>query len=49
MGRTWLCERAPRNLAPIRIVNLLAVIRDDLIELLLFNPAVYDILLRLEV
>jgi len=49
LGCTWLCERAPRDFAPIRIVNILAVVRDDLIELLFFSPAVYDILLRLEV
>ena len=49
MGRTRLRERTPRHFAPIRIVNILAVVRDDLIEFLLFSPAVYDILLRLEV
>lgn len=34
MGRTRLCERAPWDFAPIRIANILAVVLDDLIELL---------------
>ena len=49
MGRTRFCERAPRDFTAIRIVDLDTGVRDDLIELLLFSPAVYDILLRLEV
>ena len=49
MGRTRLCKRASGDFTPIRIVNVLAMVRDDLIELLLFSSFVYDILLRLEV
>lgn len=48
MGRARLCERAPRDFTPIRIDNIGAEVRDDLIELLYFSPAVYDILRRLE-